>query len=140
MLILAYTYISSLGSSGRKRERTLTDAREGDTQGAFFLVPTTSKRKLRRLLYFKLARCFSKLLLYYTLSQPYRNLRGISRVRWEFSVLAEGRPNFGPRPKPRAARSFLGYYLSRPSCSKLDNRFPCSLFVLAHHCRGPENF
>jgi len=30
--------------------------------------------------------------------------RGFSRVRWEFSVLAEGRHVFGPRPKPRAAK------------------------------------
>ena len=29
--------------------------------------------------------------------------RGFSRVRQEFSVLAEGRHNFGRRPKPRAA-------------------------------------
>ena len=29
--------------------------------------------------------------------------RGFSRVRREFSVLAEGRHNFGRRPKPRAA-------------------------------------
>ena len=29
--------------------------------------------------------------------------RGFSRVRWEFSVLAEGRHIFGRRPKPRVA-------------------------------------
>ena len=30
--------------------------------------------------------------------------RGFSRVRREFSVLAEGRHIFGRRPKPRAAK------------------------------------
>ena len=30
--------------------------------------------------------------------------RGFSRVRWEFSVLAEGGHIFGRRPKPRAAK------------------------------------
>ena len=34
---------------------------------------------------------------------PWRGTRGFSRVRREFSVLAEGRHNFGRRPKPRAA-------------------------------------
>ena len=50
---------------------------------------------------------------------PYFNTlgtRGFSRVRWEFSVLAEGRHVFGRRPKtravkPREKRVFLaGHY------------------------------
>ena len=37
--------------------------------------------------------------------KPTLGTRGFSRVRWEFSVLAEGRNIFGRRPKPRAAKA-----------------------------------
>ena len=56
--------------------------------------------------------------------------RGYFRVRWEFSVLAEGRHIFGRRPKPRTA-------LEKSLAPRATGSGPVYLFM--HNFRREEN-
>ena len=56
---------------------------------------------------------------------PTLGTRGFSRVRWEFSVLAEGRQIFGSRPKPRVAKP---------------REIPLARSVPFYRCRRPWSF
>ena len=92
----------ALASIGVKER---TGAREGDTQGERERLPERPMKIVSRPLsnYLKAAAWSVK---YFDRNQLTSTLgtRGFSRVRWEFSVLAEGRHIFGRRPKPRAAK------------------------------------
>ena len=77
---------------------------------------------------------------------------GFSRLRREFSVLAEGRQVFGRRPKPRAAKLFAGHHkdltetgnrarkVSGTQGRKHENSFANVFFGLCAYCkiRNPD--